>query len=125
MSGDNHPRHDLDEIIHAPVRLSVMAALSAADRVAFGCLRDLVEVSDSLLSKHLATLESAGYVASVKGYEGKRPRTWFALTDDGRAAYQRYRRVLDRLLGGGAGGREHRAGVGTMAGAEESKHGRV
>ncbi len=93
-----HPRHQLDEIIHAPVRLSAMAALAAADRVAFGLLRDTVEVSDSLLSRHILTLERAGYVEVVKGYEGKRPRTWLSLTDEGRAAFERYQRTLRALI---------------------------
>ncbi|GAA1774420.1 transcriptional regulator [Luedemannella helvata] len=94
-----HPRHQLDEVIHAPVRLSVMAALAGADRITFGFLRDTVEVSDSLLSKHIATLEAAGYVAVVKGYEGKRPRTWFSLTDQGRTAFRQYRETLQLLIG--------------------------
>jgi DNA-binding MarR family transcriptional regulator len=94
-----HPRHQLDEVIHAPVRLSVMAALANAERITFGFLRDTVEVSDSLLSKHIATLEAAGYVAVVKGYEGKRPRTWFSLTGQGRAAFRRYRETLQLLIG--------------------------
>ncbi|MFC0505342.1 winged helix-turn-helix domain-containing protein [Micromonospora costi] len=94
-----HPRHQLDEVIHAPVRLSVMAALAGAERITFGFLRDTVEVSDSLLSKHIATLDAAGYITVVKGYEGKRPRTWFSLTEQGRAAFQRYRETLQLLIG--------------------------
>jgi DNA-binding MarR family transcriptional regulator len=100
-NGHTHPRHQLDEVIHAPVRLSVMAALAGAERITFGFLRDTVEVSDSLLSKHIATLEGAGYVAVVKGYEGKRPRTWFSLTEQGQAAFRRYRETLQLLIGNG------------------------
>jgi DNA-binding MarR family transcriptional regulator len=95
-----HPRHQLDEVIHAPVRLSVMAALASADQITFGFLRDAVEVSDSLLSKHIAILEGAGYIEVVKGYEGKRPRTWFSLTDEGRAAFKRYKETLRQLIDG-------------------------
>lgn len=94
-----HPRHDLDGLIHAPVRLSVVAALAAAERVEFQLLRDTVEVSDSLLSKHLATLEQAGYVEVLKGHVGKRPRTWLALTPDGRTAFARYRGALRAVVG--------------------------
>src|SRR5690554_3289224 len=50
----------------------------------------LREVSDSLLSKHLAVLEEAGYVSVQKGFEGKRARTWLSLTDTGRKAYGNY-----------------------------------
>jgi DNA-binding MarR family transcriptional regulator len=93
-----HPRHQLDEIIHAPVRLSIMAALASADRVAFAFLRDLVEVSDSLLSKQISVLEGAGYVDVVKGYEGRRPRTWYALTPQGQKAFADYRATITRLM---------------------------
>lgn len=97
MSESHHPRHQLDELIHTPVRLSMMAALAAADSIDFQHLRDLVEVSDSLLSKHIATLEDAGYVHVDKGYAGKRPRTWLSLTNKGRAAYEEYIAVLTSI----------------------------
>ncbi len=84
----NHPRHELDNTIHSPVRFSVMATLAAAEQVEFGFVRDTVEVSDSVLSKHVTTLENAGYVKVNKGYVGKRPRTWLALTGQGRQAFE-------------------------------------
>ncbi|HLS16153.1 MAG TPA: transcriptional regulator [Beutenbergiaceae bacterium] len=95
----SHPRHQLDELIHSPVRLSVMGALRAADRVHFTLLRDTVEVSDSLLSKHIAALEEAGYIEVTKGYVGKRPRTWCALTDRGLAAFDGYVSTLQEIVG--------------------------
>jgi DNA-binding transcriptional ArsR family regulator len=98
----HHPRYRLDEVIHAPVRLSIMSALAAADRVDFRFLRELVEVSDSLLSKHMTLLEDAGYVEVIKGYQGKRPRTWFTLTDTGRAAFDAYLAALQEIVGAGA-----------------------
>lgn len=97
MTEPQHPRHQLDELIHTPVRLSMMAALAAADSIDFQHLRDLVEVSDSLLSKHISTLEDAGYVHVDKGYAGKRPRTWLSLTSAGRAAYDDYIAVLTSI----------------------------
>lgn len=104
MSGSggtgSHPRHDLDDVIHAPVRLSIMAALSATDKAEFRFLRDTIEVSDSLLSKHVLTLEEAGYVRVEKAFVGKRPRTWLALTDEGRQAFHDYVSTLRRLTEG-------------------------
>ncbi|HWU29653.1 MAG TPA: transcriptional regulator [Microbacterium sp.] len=93
-----HPRHRLDDVIHSPVRLSVMAALRHADAVHFGLLRDTVEVSDSLLSKHLASLEAAGYVEVTKGYAGRRPRTWYSLTTEGREAFDAYITALREIV---------------------------
>jgi DNA-binding MarR family transcriptional regulator len=98
-SSGSHPRYRLDEVIHAPVRLSIMSALAAADRADFRFLRELVDVSDSLLSKHMALLEDAGYVEVIKGYQGKRPRTWFTLTDTGRAAFEAYLAALHEIVG--------------------------
>ncbi|MDT0156648.1 transcriptional regulator [Microbacterium sp. ARD32] len=93
-----HPRMRLDDVIHSPVRLSIMAALRAADAVHFGLLRDELEVSDSLLSKHLASLEAAGYILVTKGYEGRRPRTWYTLTPEGRAAFDAYIAALREIV---------------------------
>ena len=98
IAADSHPRTRLDETIHAPVRLSIMAALVAADRVEFRYLRDLLHVSDSLLSRHMTTLETAGYVQVIKGYQGKRPRTWLKLTRAGRTAYTAYLNALNQIL---------------------------
>ncbi len=89
-----HARHRLDPLIHAPVRLSIIAALTAVDEAEFGHLRDAIEVTDSALSKQATQLETAGYLKIRKGYIGKRPRTWLALTTPGRAAYTTHLHAL-------------------------------
>jgi DNA-binding MarR family transcriptional regulator len=81
-----HPRYRLDTIIHAPVRLSIVAALSGIERIDFKSLQGALEVSESTLSKHLATLEAAGYVQIDKGRVNRRPRTWLAITVAGTTA---------------------------------------
>lgn len=92
-------RARLDEVIHSPVRLSVVAALAATDEAEFGAVRDAVEISDSALSKAVTVLEQAGYVTVRKGYVGKRPRTWLALTPDGRAALRDHLAALRAIAG--------------------------
>lgn len=105
MSADAgpHPRHRLDDVIHAPVRFSIMATLEGADRAEFRFVRDTVEVSDSVLSKQMSALEGAGYVAVTKGHVGRRPRTWLALTPAGRTAYAAHLAAL-RAITGAPGG---------------------
>lgn len=95
----NHPRHQLDEVIHAPIRFSIVACLSGADRAEFSFVRDAVEVTDSALSKQVSVLESAGYVKVQKGYVGKRPRTWLSLTRAGRKAFTEHLAALGRIAG--------------------------
>lgn len=92
-----HPRHGLDEVIHAPVRFSIMATLSAVERAEFSFVRDTVEISDSVLSKQVAVLEQAGYVHVTKGYVGKRPRTWLSLTAEGRRAWAAHLAALSEI----------------------------
>jgi DNA-binding HxlR family transcriptional regulator len=95
-----HPRHRLNETIHAPVRFSIVATLAGADQAEFSFVRDTVEVSDSVLSKQVATLESAGIVKVRKGYVGKRPRTWLSLTAFGRRAFKDHLAALREIAGG-------------------------
>lgn len=101
-----HPRHQVDDLLSAPIRLSVVAALSKVDEVEFGTLRDSIEVSDSVLSKQISQLEAAGYVKVKKGYVGKRPRTWLALTGDGRTALQQHMAALYAIVSAGASPQE-------------------
>lgn len=95
-----HARHRLDEVIHAPVRFSIVAALAKVDEAEFAAIRDAVEVSDSVLSKQSTQLEAAGYVRIKKGYVGKRPRTWLSLTPQGRQAFEDHRAALRAIAEG-------------------------
>jgi DNA-binding MarR family transcriptional regulator len=97
----NHPRHRLDELIHSPVRFSIMATLATAEQAEFGFVREVVEVTASVLSKQVSLLEEAGYVAVRKGYVGKWPRTWLALTERGRAAFRGHVAVLQEIVSAG------------------------
>lgn len=94
-----HPRIRLDGLVHQPVRFSLMAALAKADELEFRLLREALGVSDSLLSRQISTLEEAGYVTVRKGYVGKRPRTWVALTRAGRDRYQEHVKALREIVG--------------------------
>lgn len=95
-------RLDLDEVIHQPVRLSIVATLAHAERVDFAFLRDSLELGDSNLSRHLTALEEAGYVQIDKVFEGKRPRTWLSLTPAGCAAFAAHVAALRRIVEGPA-----------------------
>ncbi|MEF9903902.1 winged helix-turn-helix domain-containing protein [Streptomyces sp. P9-A2] len=86
-------------MIHAPARLQILSLLAAATEAEFAFVRDSLEISDSVLSKHAAALEKAGYVEIRKGYVGKRPRTWLKLSPQGRRAFAEYVDNLQRIVG--------------------------
>jgi DNA-binding MarR family transcriptional regulator len=76
-----------DELIHPSTRLSVVALLAAADWVDFAFVRDQLRLSDSALSKQLATLQDAGYVSIDRPTSGSRRRVRAQLTGAGREAF--------------------------------------
>ena len=88
-----------DAVIHAPNRLQICALLAAVDSAEFATVRDSVGVSDSVLSKHVHTLEEAGYVAIRKATAAGRVRTWLSLTKQGRAAFDAHVAELRRIVG--------------------------
>ncbi|SFC71203.1 Winged helix DNA-binding domain-containing protein [Nocardioides terrae] len=77
-----------DELIHPSTRLTLMATLAAADWAEFAFLRERLGMSDSALSKQLATLEEAGYVATERRLDGSRHRLRARLTPTGRTAFE-------------------------------------
>jgi DNA-binding MarR family transcriptional regulator len=87
-----------DPLIHPITRLSICGLLAAgADWVEFAALRAAAGISDSVLSKQSRVLEDAGYVEVRKGAVGRRPRTWFRLTPEGRQAVEGHLAWLARL----------------------------
>jgi DNA-binding MarR family transcriptional regulator len=82
----SHPTSRLDPAIHQPARLGILTAVCETKRVDFVSLRDLLVLTDGNLSRHLTTLESAGYIKIEKTFEGRKPRTWISATKAGRKA---------------------------------------
>lgn len=92
-----------DELVHAPNRLQICAILAAVDSADFATLREGLGVADSVVSKHLATLEEAGYLAIHKARCGPRSRTTVSLTPTGRTAYESHVAALRTILDEGVG----------------------
>ena len=86
-----------DPVIHAPARLQIMAVLGGVQDAEFSLLRETVQVSDSVLSKHLAALAEAGYVRLRKAALDGRQRTWASLTREGRRAFTAHVKALQAL----------------------------
>jgi DNA-binding MarR family transcriptional regulator len=88
----------LDPLIHAPARLQVVTTLSAVSEAEFVTLRSALDVSDSVLSKHISALVEAGYVRSRKSVLAGRRTTWVTLTPDGREALREHVAALRELI---------------------------
>jgi len=88
----------LDPVIHAPARLQLAAMLASVDEIEFATARETLDVSDSVLSKHLAHMQEAGYVRLRKAALDGRQRTWLALTGKGRKALDQHIRSLESIV---------------------------
>jgi DNA-binding MarR family transcriptional regulator len=87
-----------DDVIHAPNRLQICAFLMPIQDAEFQVLRDELEVSDSVLSKHLGQLEAAGYVKFRKAKMHGRQRMWSSMSGNGRRDFAAHVQELQRLI---------------------------
>jgi len=91
-------KHAIDPVLHAPARLQIAALLARVDEAEFSTIRDIVEVSDSVLSKHLSALGEAGHVRLRKAALEGRQRTWASLTRSGRKAFTAHVQALQEMV---------------------------
>ena len=88
----------LDRLVHERLRLGILSALSVNESLTFGEVKKLLDTTDGNLSVHARKLEEAGYVACVKSFEGRVPRTDFRMTAAGRRALERYLDHMEALI---------------------------
>jgi DNA-binding transcriptional ArsR family regulator len=89
---------ELNKIIHEPVRLAIMSALVTREKLTFPELKELLNVTDGNLSVHASILEKNELISVVKDFDGKKPRTTFAITDEGKHQFQLYLEELEQML---------------------------
>src|SRR5271169_472444 len=91
-----------DDVIHQPVRLRVMAALTALgtedDGLDFTRLKGLTGATDGNLGAHLDHLRRAGYIEVSKAFVARRPRTTVKASMAGRAAFARHVAFLRAII---------------------------
>lgn len=86
-----------DELIHAPLRLQICAMLAPVQSLPFADIRDSLEISDSVLSKHLSALAEAGYVEVSRVRANSRSRRQVTLTKLGRTALRGHLAALQAI----------------------------
>ncbi len=89
---------ELDELIHHRIRLGMVSALAANERLSFTELKTLLRTTDGNLSVHARKLEDASYVICEKTFEGRRPLTTYRLAPAGRRALQRYLSHMESII---------------------------
>ena len=88
----------LDRLIHERIRLGIVSALAANQSLTFNDLKRLLKTTDGNLSVHARKLEEAKYIGCTKSFEGRVPRTEYALTSSGRRAFEKYLDHMEALI---------------------------
>ncbi len=91
----------LNELIHQPLRLRLMAVLVALEpdgQIGFTALRDLLDLTDGNLGAHLRKLEEAGYISVTKTFVARKPQTFLSATPLGRQAFAEHVAALEAIL---------------------------
>lgn len=92
------PATDLDRLLHDRTRLAIVSALAVNEALSFAELKALTETTDGNLSVHTRRLEESAYVTCTKSFDGRVPRTEFALTAAGRRALQKYLDHMEAII---------------------------
>ena len=88
----------LDRLIHERLRLGILSALAVNESLSFNDLKKLMRTTDGNLSVHARKLEEANYISCTKSFEGRVPRTDYAITSAGRRALERYLDHMEALI---------------------------
>ena len=89
---------ELDKTIHERMRLGIVSALAANEKLSFGDLKNLLQTSDGNVSVHARKLEDAGYVECLKSFNGRVPLTEYRITNAGREALTKYLNHMEALI---------------------------
>ena len=89
---------DFHRLLNDRVRLGILSSLAVTQTLGFSELKQLLDTSDGNLSVHARKLEDAGYLRCDKGFEGRVPRTSYAITPQGRRALKRYLKHMEALI---------------------------
>ena len=89
---------ELDKVIHERMRLGIISALAANDKLSFTDLKSLLNTTDGNISVHARKLEDAGYLTMKKSFVGRTPLTEYKITKAGRKALEQYLDHMEALI---------------------------
>lgn len=92
---------ELNPLLHSELRLAIMSILISVESADFVYLREQTGATAGNLSVQIDKLQQAGYISVEKGFNGKKPRTTCAITEQGIAAFTEYVDALRSYIGKG------------------------
>ena len=89
---------NLNKAFENRIRLGIMSLLMVNDEVEFKTAKEMLQVTDGNLASHTNSLEKLEYITVIKEFVGKKPRTSYKATPEGRKAFTAHIDALENLL---------------------------
>lgn len=89
---------NLNKEFESRVRLGIMSVLMVNDWVEFNELKSLLEITDGNLASHSSALEKIKFIEIKKEFVGKKTKTSYRVTQQGRSAFVQHLDALEKLL---------------------------
>jgi DNA-binding HxlR family transcriptional regulator len=88
----------INKLFESRIRLGIMSVLMVNEEVDFSSLKDLLELTDGNLASHLTALEKNELIVVKKEFVGRKPRTTYAATRQGKKAFREHLAALESLI---------------------------
>lgn len=88
----------MDQSFNNRWRVGIMAILVVNEWVDFNSLKKLLEIEDGTLASHLKKLEELNCIQFKKEFVGRKPRTSYRSTPEGKEAFEKHLKALERLI---------------------------
>lgn len=89
----------LDRVLHEKARLGLLTCLVAhPEGLLFNDLKEMCNLTDGNLSRHLQVLHQNQIVEIYKSFEQKRPQTLCRISPEGRERFLAYIQELQKVL---------------------------
>ena len=89
---------NINKAFESKVRLGIMAVLMVNEEMDFNALKELLSLTDGNLASHTRALEELTYIECNKGFVGRKPRTVFRATPQGKEAFKAHIEALEQFL---------------------------
>lgn len=90
---------DIDRVFHEKARLGIMTTIvGSEDGMSFIELKELCQLTDGNLNRHLKVLVDTGILGVRKTGQGRNTNSHYRLLAKGRRAFERYLSALETIL---------------------------
>ena len=96
---------DKDTLLFNKYRLSIMVLLSKKKKLSYNEIKSFVKTSDGNLATHLRKLEDANFISVAKTFEGRKPKTYYSITEEGEMALKEFMDNIENMLKNFKGGK--------------------